>query len=57
MFSIIIPCRDETKTIHDTAKKLKKKLNQYNIEIILINDFSEDNTYEELRIIKKNLNL
>lgn len=53
MFSIIIPCRDENKTIYNTTKKLFKKLNKFNIEIILINDFSEDNTYEELKIIKK----
>tara|TARA_A100001015_G_scaffold318915_1_gene440225 strand:+ start:23 stop:733 length:711 start_codon:yes stop_codon:yes gene_type:complete len=53
MFSIIIPCRNETKTINNTTKKLFKKLNKFNIEIILINDFSEDNTYEELKKIKK----
>ena len=46
--SIIIPCRNEEKTIVKTIVKIKKhlfgKIKEF--EFIIINDFSEDNTYK-----------
>lgn len=46
--SIIIPCRNEeeniSKTINNINQKLSKKIKDY--EIILINDFSTDKTFE-----------
>ena len=51
--SIIIPVYNESKQIQYTIKKLLKfKKNIKNLEIIFINDFSIDNTYE---LIKKNI--
>ena len=51
--SIIIPVYNESKQIQYTIKKLLKfKKNIKNLEIIFINDFSKDNTYE---VIKKNI--
>lgn len=63
--SIIIPCRNEeeniSKTIIDINKKLSKKIKDY--EIIIINDFSTDKTFEigkklssKKVIIKNNIN-
>ena len=53
--SIIIPCKNEEKTILKTFLKLKKKI-KFKIkkfEIILINDFSKDNTLGILKKISK----
>ena len=52
--SIIIPAYNETNQIDLTVKKLnalKKKINNH--EIIFIDDFSEDNTYQKLKKIEK----
>lgn len=53
--SIIIPCRNEEKSIEKTINKitnhLKKKVN--NFEINVINDFSSDDTLKKLKIISK----
>ena len=50
--SILIPCRNEGETIVLSVTKLIKKISTKikNYEIILINDFSDDDT---LKIIKK----
>jgi len=53
--SIIIPCKNEEKTISKTFLKLKKKI-KFKIkkfEIILIDDFSIDNTLGILKNISK----
>ena len=53
--SIIIPCKNEEKTILKTFLKLKKKI-KFKIkkfEIILIDDFSKDNTLGILKKISK----
>ena len=55
--SIIIPAYNETNQIDHTVKKLntlKKKINNH--EIIFIDDFSEDNTYQKLKKIEKTHN-
>ena len=44
--SIIIPVRDENKVIKKTIINLNKHLsNKINLEILVIDDFSKDNTY------------
>ena len=44
--SIIIPCRDEEDNISLTIKNLNRTISKKikNYEIIIVNDFSEDNT-------------
>ena len=49
--SIIIPCRDEEKDIELTVEQILKKITVLNFEIILINDFSSDNTKQILKKI------
>ena len=44
ILSIIIPCRDEENSIKNTIEKISNELTNINFEIILINDFSKDNT-------------
>ena len=50
--SIIIPCRDEEDNISLTIKNLNRTISKKikNYEIIIVNDFSEDNT---LNVCKK----
>ena len=48
--SIIIPAKNEDKIIKDTILNLKQKLKEIDYEIIIIDDFSTDNTFN---IIKK----
>ncbi len=43
--SILIPCRNEAENIHRLAGELKK-LHYSNIELILVDDSSEDDTFE-----------
>ena len=53
--SIIIPCRNEQKVIGETIniilKYITDKVDKF--EIIIINDFSTDNTLEELNKLTK----
>lgn len=53
--SIIIPCRNEEKTIEKTIIKIKKhiigKIRKF--EFILINDFSNDHTYKICKKLSK----
>lgn len=52
--SIIIPVRNEELQIKKTLKKLLEFARKYiKIEIILINDFSTDNTVQEVKKFKK----
>ena len=51
--SIVIPVYDEEKTILEVIKKVKKvRLNNITKEIIIVDDFSEDNTRKILSEIK-----
>ena len=51
--SIIIPCKNEEKNIERTVNQilnyLRNKISQF--EIIIINDFSSDNTFKKLKIL------
>ena len=51
MISVIIPCYNEVKTIEAIVDKVLA-IKQYEIEIIIIDDFSNDGTTE---ILKTNL--
>ena len=44
--SIIIPIRNENEGIIKTLRLIKEKINEIDYELIIINDFSEDNSYE-----------
>ena len=53
MFSIVIPLYNEEKNIEKLLSEINTSLKKYkNFEIILINDFSNDNTLEVLKAIK-----
>lgn len=54
MFSIIIPCRNETEIIEETVKILCEELKEFKLEIIIINDFSNDDTLDKIRKLEKN---
>ena len=53
LLSIIIPCRDEADSILETVNYISEELNSINHEIILINDFSNDNTLNILEDVSK----
>ena len=48
-FSILIPCRNETEIIEETITNITNNLKNYNFELLLINDFSTDNTLEKIK--------
>tara|TARA_B100001057_G_scaffold476480_1_gene544534 strand:- start:21544 stop:22248 length:705 start_codon:yes stop_codon:yes gene_type:complete len=50
--SIIIPAKNEDKIIKDTIRNLKKKLKEIDFEIIVIDDFSTDNTFDIIKNLK-----
>ena len=52
--SIIIPCKNEEENILNTINRLTKIISSIDFEIIIINDFSSDNTFKLVRnFIKK----
>tara|TARA_E500000178_G_scaffold339215_1_gene380388 strand:- start:1910 stop:2623 length:714 start_codon:yes stop_codon:yes gene_type:complete len=57
MLSILIPVRNESESLRDTAEYFSKNLSNIIYEIIIINDFSDDDTLEKARTLfqdKKN---
>jgi polyisoprenyl-phosphate glycosyltransferase len=53
--SIVIPVFNASNTIELVVRDLKETLHQYTLEIILVNDFSKDNSWEVIeRIISLN---
>ena len=54
MFSIVIPLYNEAKNIEILLTEIYVSLKKYkNFEIILVNDFSSDNTLEVIKNIQK----
>ena len=51
--SIIIPVHNESEQINHTIKKLSKLKSKINFEILFIDDFSTDQSYEILLKSKK----
>ena len=54
--SIIVPCYNEEEYISEVLKNINKQRKKYNLEIIVINDGSQDNTDKILRKNKKIIN-
>ena len=51
--SIIIPCKNEEKIIKQTIERVFEEIKNIKIELIIIDDFSTDNTYQIVENIKK----
>ena len=54
--SYVIPCYNSEKTIADVVNSIKKELSKksfINYEIILVNDFSKDNTSDVIEVLAK----
>jgi dolichol-phosphate mannosyltransferase len=47
--SIVIPCYNEEKIITRTVFTIKKKIKKINYEIIIVDDFSNDNSIEKIQ--------
>lgn len=50
--SVVIPCYNEEKSIHEMADRLRavfKQMEKYDYEIIFVDDCSPDNTWEKIR--------
>ena len=54
--TILIPVKNEINNILEIKNLIEKEI-QINYEILFIDDFSEDNTYEFIRQIQKKNNL
>jgi len=52
--SIIIPCKNEEKIIDKTIEKIFKDINDIEIELIIIDDFSDDRTHQIVENLKEN---
>ena len=53
MLSIIIPVRNESDSLEAIMDHYSKNLNNVDYEVLIINDFSKDNTLEKARILFK----
>ncbi|WP_407423684.1 glycosyltransferase family 2 protein [Methanobrevibacter sp.] len=49
LLSIVVPCFNEEETVEIFLKEIQKTLNDYNFEIIFINDGSSDNTLKNIK--------
>ena len=54
MLSIIIPAKNESDNLQDILNYFKNGMETINYEVILINDFSEDNTLDKAKEIFRN---
>ena len=54
MLSIIVPVRNESNIIHDVISYFNINSKITNYELIIINDFSDDDTLEKLNSIVSN---
>jgi len=51
MLSIIIPIRNEYENLDNIERQFNDNLNEFAFEVILINDFSTDNTLKKAKEI------
>ena len=51
MLSIIIPARNESDNLQDIYNYFANNMNNLDYEVVLINDFSEDDTFENAKRI------
>ena len=56
MLSIIIPVRNETDILKDIINYFSQNLREIKHEILIINDFSEDDTLEKAKSLTNGLN-
>ena len=56
MLSIIIPARNESDNLKDILDYFTKNLNDIEYEVVLINDFSNDDTFERLKVFSNHIN-
>ena len=56
MLSIIVPARNEAENLQSVLDYFTKKLKNLDFEVLIINDFSDDNTLENAEKIFKNHN-
>ena len=56
MLSIIIPVRNESDSLNTIMDHYSKNLNSLDYEVLIINDFSKDNTLEKARNLFKSKN-
>ena len=49
MLSIIVPVRNESENLNDICNHFSKNLKNLNYEVLIVNDFSEDNTLEKAK--------
>ena len=58
MFSIVIPIYNEAQNIKSLVYEIFNSLKDHNdFEVIIVNDFSSDNTIEVVNALKKKLNI
>ena len=57
LISVVIPCYNEVDSIDILHQKALYITNNYNIEIILLNNGSNDGTVEKLNNLEKNKNI
>ena len=51
MLSIIIPARNESDNLEDILQYFRESMGSINYEVLLINDFSDDDTFNKANII------
>ena len=51
MLTILIPVRDEIENLNNIVQKFNENLESINYEVILVNDFSSDSTFEAAKKI------
>ena len=56
MLSIIIPVRNESDSLDSIMEHYSKNLSNLDYEVLIINDFSKDDTLEKARNLFKNKN-
>ena len=57
MLSIIVPVRNETDSLEDIFNYFTKNLIEEDYEVLIINDFSEDDTlFKAKQLIERNAN-
>ena len=51
MLSIIVPVRNESNIIHDVFDYFFLNLKNIDYEVLIINDFSNDDTFEKTKVL------
>ena len=53
MLSILVPVRNESNSLEDLFNYFDKNLVDIDYEVIIINDFSEDDTFSKANLIQE----